>query len=169
MAEPEHRILGLEQGADDYLAKPFEPRELVLRIRNILQRVRQPAPAGSNQVVLTHLHTDHAGGLSHLTGSKIWVSRQELARASGFGGKVQGYLPHRWPKWWQPECVRFENRSVGPFRQSMSVTSKGDVLIVPPGVIHGWFDSPDHVDYISFRPSHGVMKNGWVNPTIASK
>jgi mannose-6-phosphate isomerase-like protein (cupin superfamily) len=45
----------------------------------------------------------------------------------------------------------------------------GDVLIVPPGVIHGWSDIPDHVDYLSFRPSHGVMKNGWVNPTIASK
>src|SRR5215831_15443640 len=45
----------------------------------------------------------------------------------------------------------------------------GDVLIVPPGVIHGWADIPDHVDYLSFRPSHGVMKNGWVNPAIASK
>ena len=45
----------------------------------------------------------------------------------------------------------------------------GDVLIVPPGVIHGWADIPDHVDYLSFRPSHDVMKNGWVNPTIASK
>ena len=44
----------------------------------------------------------------------------------------------------------------------------GDVLIVPPGVIHGWFDIPDHVDYLSFRPSHDVMKNGWVNPTIAT-
>ena len=39
MAEPENRIDGLERGADDFLAKPFEPRELVLRIRNILQRV----------------------------------------------------------------------------------------------------------------------------------
>ena len=45
----------------------------------------------------------------------------------------------------------------------------GDVLIVPPGVIHGWADIPDHVDYLSFRPSHGVMKDGWLNPTIASK
>jgi N-acyl homoserine lactone hydrolase len=95
------------------------------------------------QVVLTHLHTDHAGGLSHLTGSKSWVSKQELARASGFKGKVQGYLPHRWPKWWQPECVRFENRSVGPFRQSMSLTSKRDVLIVPtPG------HTPYHVSVV---------------------
>ncbi|MGC2202415.1 MAG: response regulator transcription factor [Stellaceae bacterium] len=42
MAEPEDRVNGLEQGADDYLSKPFEPRELVLRIRNILQR--RPAP-----------------------------------------------------------------------------------------------------------------------------
>src|SRR5215207_6962052 len=38
MGEPEDRVNGLEQGADDYLAKPFEPRELVLRIRNILER-----------------------------------------------------------------------------------------------------------------------------------
>jgi two-component system phosphate regulon response regulator OmpR len=38
MAEPEDRINGLEQGADDFLAKPFEPRELVLRIRNIIER-----------------------------------------------------------------------------------------------------------------------------------
>src|SRR2546426_1429272 len=45
----------------------------------------------------------------------------------------------------------------------------GGVLIVPPGGIHGWFDIPDHVDYLSFRPSHGVMKNGWVNPTIDAK
>lgn len=45
----------------------------------------------------------------------------------------------------------------------------GDVLIVPPGVIHGWFDIPEHVDYLSFRPSHGIMKNGWINPTIAPK
>ena len=47
MAEPEDRVNGLEQGADDYLAKPFEPRELVLRIRNILQRrpaVEEAAP-----------------------------------------------------------------------------------------------------------------------------
>ena len=44
----------------------------------------------------------------------------------------------------------------------------GDVLIVPPGVVHGWADIPDHVDYLSFRPSHNVMKNGWVNPAIAS-
>ena len=51
MAEAQNRIDGLERGADDYLTKPFEPRELVLRIRNILQR-SVPAPA---QVIVLRL------------------------------------------------------------------------------------------------------------------
>src|SRR5262249_3991199 len=38
------RILGLELGADDYLTKPFSPRELVLRAKNILQRGRTGSP-----------------------------------------------------------------------------------------------------------------------------
>ncbi len=42
-AEPEHRIEGLEAGVDDYLPKPFEPRELLLRIRNILKRGQGPS------------------------------------------------------------------------------------------------------------------------------
>ena len=41
--ETEDRIAGLEAGADDYLAKPFEPKELLLRINAILRRVPQPA------------------------------------------------------------------------------------------------------------------------------
>lgn len=39
-SEPDYRIMGLEIGVDDYLAKPFEPRELLLRIQNILTRKR---------------------------------------------------------------------------------------------------------------------------------
>jgi two-component system phosphate regulon response regulator OmpR len=42
--EAPHRIRGLEVGADDYLAKPFEPRELLLRVTNILRRGAKPAP-----------------------------------------------------------------------------------------------------------------------------
>ncbi len=44
--EVEDRIDGLERGADDYLAKPFEPRELVLRIQTILRRAALPPVEG---------------------------------------------------------------------------------------------------------------------------
>jgi OmpR family response regulator RpaB len=43
------RIIGLELGADDYLPKPFEPRELVARIQGILKRVQVKAANGTNQ------------------------------------------------------------------------------------------------------------------------
>ena len=40
--EAQNRIEGLELGADDYLGKPFEPKELLLRIKNILNKVQKP-------------------------------------------------------------------------------------------------------------------------------
>jgi two-component system phosphate regulon response regulator OmpR len=43
---PEDRIAGFEAGADDYLPKPFDPRELVLRIRAMLRRAPPPPPPG---------------------------------------------------------------------------------------------------------------------------
>ena len=43
MGEPEDRILGLESGADDYLPQPFEPRELLARLRAILRRTKSGA------------------------------------------------------------------------------------------------------------------------------
>ncbi|MEQ8371248.1 MAG: response regulator [Alphaproteobacteria bacterium] len=43
MGEPSDRIQGLEFGADDYLTKPFEPRELILRLRTILRRAGPPS------------------------------------------------------------------------------------------------------------------------------
>jgi two-component system phosphate regulon response regulator OmpR len=48
--EIDHRIEGLQAGADDYLAKPFEPRELSLRISNILRRASPPAPPPAESV-----------------------------------------------------------------------------------------------------------------------
>ena len=46
MNETENRIDGLEVGADDYIAKPFEPRELILRIQRILDRQEQQTATG---------------------------------------------------------------------------------------------------------------------------
>ena len=51
--ETQDRIAGLEAGADDYLAKPFEPKELLLRINSILRRVPSTEPADAKPKVLS--------------------------------------------------------------------------------------------------------------------
>jgi two-component system OmpR family response regulator len=49
------RVLGLENGADDYICKPFEPRELVARIQTVLRRVSQPGgSAATAQCAVVH-------------------------------------------------------------------------------------------------------------------
>jgi mannose-6-phosphate isomerase-like protein (cupin superfamily) len=45
----------------------------------------------------------------------------------------------------------------------------GDIIIIPAGVPHGWSNIPDHVDYLSFRPSQRVLTAGYVHPSIAEK
>jgi len=57
LGEPEHRIEGLEAGADDYLTKPFSPRELVLRAEGLLRRA-SPGPEPRGAVVLGRLRVD---------------------------------------------------------------------------------------------------------------
>ena len=42
----------------------------------------------------------------------------------------------------------------------------GDIIIIPPNTVHGWVNIPDHVDYLSFRPSVGVLTAGYVHPSI---
>jgi mannose-6-phosphate isomerase-like protein (cupin superfamily) len=42
----------------------------------------------------------------------------------------------------------------------------GDIVIIPAGTPHGWSNIPDHVDYLSFRPSQNALTAGYVNPAI---
>lgn len=49
-SNPNDRVMGLEIGADDYLPKPFEPRELTLRLNNIIQRGVRPRAAAAESV-----------------------------------------------------------------------------------------------------------------------
>ncbi|PQO22716.1 DNA-binding response regulator [Rhodobacteraceae bacterium WD3A24] len=62
--ETDDRIAGLEAGADDYLAKPFEPRELLLRISAILRRAPPPAesPAGPAMIAMGPVRYDPERG-----------------------------------------------------------------------------------------------------------
>jgi two-component system, OmpR family, phosphate regulon response regulator OmpR len=78
MAEPESRIDGLERGADDYLTKPFEPRELVLRIRNILQRTA-PAPERVEELRLGACRLDLKRGALYRAGTPVHLTSAEAA------------------------------------------------------------------------------------------
>ena len=80
------RIIGLEIGADDYVTKPFEPRELVARIRSVLRRAERPAaPATDDELLyefegwqldpLKHRLTDPDGALVPLSTAEFRMLR----------------------------------------------------------------------------------------------
>ncbi|EKE44590.1 DNA-binding response regulator PetR [Oceaniovalibus guishaninsula JLT2003] len=73
------RIEGLEAGADDYLAKPFEPKELLLRINAILRRVPAPPPASALPKMLTlgDVRYDVARGEMWARGEQIRLTATE--------------------------------------------------------------------------------------------
>jgi len=63
-------------------------------------------------VVLTHLHTDHAGGLHHFPDTEILVGRAEIAYASGFLGRLRSYPNTRWPGSTRHRSILSPSRSV---------------------------------------------------------
>jgi two-component system phosphate regulon response regulator OmpR len=78
-AEPEDRIDGLERGADDYLAKPFEPRELVLRMRTILRRAAPPEAAPApREIRLGPLSFDLERGMLRRGAEEVRLTTAEL-------------------------------------------------------------------------------------------
>ena len=77
--EPEDRIAGLEHGADDYLPKPFEPRELLLRINSILRRVPKPADEAPAQVSLGAVSFDPQRDELSRDGAPIRLTEVEAA------------------------------------------------------------------------------------------
>lgn len=107
MGAPEDRVKGFETGADDYLHKPFEPRELVLRIKSILRRLPAEAPPpaeirlgpyrfdvareelvhGGDIVRLTTAETELLKVLAENAGSPL--SREELGERCAIAGGLR--------------------------------------------------------------------------------
>ena len=91
-------------------------------------------PAAIRWVVLSHLHTDHVGGIDAFSDSDVVVHRPEWKKASGVRGRLRGYLPQRWPTHLKPRLIDLDGGAVGPFAASHDLAGDGRLLLVPtPG------------------------------------
>src|SRR5664279_2190140 len=127
------------------------------------------APDDVRWVVMTHLHTDHAGGLRHFPKSEFIVGRKEYSLTKGFNGQVLGYTPQHWPDWFKPHLIDFAPEAVGAFPESFTLTKAGDVQLVPtPGHTDGHLSVilRDGVDTIFFAGDTTYSEQNLLKHTV---
>jgi len=89
--ELEDRVAGLELGADDYLVKPFSPRELVARVRALLRRAHVGTEPQRDRIVYGPLEIDTAGHKAFLGGEELDLTASEfklLTTLARYPGRV---------------------------------------------------------------------------------
>ena len=89
--EEEDRIAGLELGADDYLVKPFSPRELVARVRALLRRAHVDSEPQRDRLVFGDLEVDVTGHKAFLHGDELELTASEfklLTTLARYPGRV---------------------------------------------------------------------------------
>src|SRR5687767_5356656 len=81
MAEETDRIVGLEMGADDYIVKPFSPKELVARVRALFRRLdRTPGPEGGDEALrFGELDVDTSRHVVRWAGTAVHLTAKEFA------------------------------------------------------------------------------------------
>ena len=89
MGDPKDRIAGLEKGVDDYLGKPFEPRELLLRIQSVLRRGRPAAVSEApERIVFGPFQFDLALGELTQKGKRMPLTDAEIALLRALGARL---------------------------------------------------------------------------------
>ncbi|MBB3605245.1 DNA-binding response OmpR family regulator [Mycolicibacterium sp. BK556] len=78
LGEEDDRIAGLEAGADDYLTKPFSPRELALRVRSVLRRSPAPAAALPLEYAVGELKVSTAARSVYVAGQPVGLTNREF-------------------------------------------------------------------------------------------
>ena len=78
LSEEDDRIAGLEAGADDYLTKPFSPRELALRVRSVLRRTPAPPAAVPLEITVGQLTVSTAARAVTVAGQSVGLTNREF-------------------------------------------------------------------------------------------
>lgn len=120
MGEEVDRIVGLEMGADDYLKKPFNPRELLARIRAILRRAKTGLPETPNKDNRIY----HFSGWSLNRGSRLLLSPEklEVSLSTGEFDLLLAFLERPQQTLSRDQLLdATKNRLAGPFDRSIDI------------------------------------------------
>jgi mannose-6-phosphate isomerase-like protein (cupin superfamily) len=118
------------------------------------ERTSTPPPAGGPSGLYHELQTEGyyiiSGGGTMVTGGHI-VNGNKSSPTAEVTTTLNG-----------PSC----SGAIGGSDVVTKEVKVGDIIIIPAGVPHGWTNIPDHVDYLSFRPSQSALTAGYVHPSI---